>query len=34
VASNALAKEVLSWNPTRSDLNTIVTDAWAAHQTL
>jgi UDP-glucose 4-epimerase len=34
VASNARAKEVLGWNPKRSDLNTIVTDAWAAHQTL
>jgi UDP-glucose 4-epimerase len=34
VASNARAKEVLGWNPQRSDLHTIVTDAWAAHQTL
>jgi UDP-glucose 4-epimerase len=34
VASNALAKEVLNWNPTRSELSTIVSDAWAAHQTL
>ncbi len=34
VASNARAKEVLGWNPKRSDLNTIATDAWVAHQTL
>jgi UDP-glucose 4-epimerase len=34
VASNACAKEVLGWKPQRSDLRTIVTDAWAAHQTL
>jgi UDP-glucose 4-epimerase len=34
VASNARATEVLNWKPTRSDLHTIVTDAWAAHQTL
>jgi UDP-glucose 4-epimerase len=34
VASNERAKELLGWNPGRSDLKTIVTDAWAAHQTL
>jgi UDP-glucose 4-epimerase len=34
VASNARATDVLGWNPQRSDLDTIVTDAWAAHQTL
>jgi UDP-glucose 4-epimerase len=34
VASNARAREVLRWTPNRSDLNTIVSDAWAAHQTL
>ena len=34
VASNRRAKEILNWIPTRSDLTTIVRDAWAAHQTL
>jgi UDP-glucose 4-epimerase len=34
VASNERAKAVLGWNPARSDLTTIVADAWAAHQTL
>jgi UDP-glucose 4-epimerase len=34
VASNERAKEVLGWNPVRSELTTIVSDAWVAHQTL
>lgn len=34
VASNDRARSLLSWNPTRSALATIVSDAWAAHQTL
>jgi UDP-glucose 4-epimerase len=34
VASNGRARSVLGWNPTKSDLETIVSDAWAAHQTL
>jgi UDP-glucose 4-epimerase len=34
VASNERAKDILGWNPARSDLETIVSDAWAAHQTL
>jgi UDP-glucose 4-epimerase len=34
VASNARAKDVLGWTPLRSDLTTIVSDAWIAHQTL
>ena len=29
IASSALAKAELGWNPTRSDLHTIITDAWA-----
>ena len=31
VASNAKAREVLGWTPTRSDIATIVRDAWAWH---
>jgi UDP-glucose 4-epimerase len=34
VASNALARELLSWEPHRSGLENIVVDAWAAHQLL
>jgi UDP-glucose 4-epimerase len=34
VASNTLARETLGWELKRSDLETIVSDAWAAHQTL
>lgn len=30
IASSALARDVLGWQPERSDLETIVTDAWAA----
>ncbi|OYW00965.1 MAG: hypothetical protein B7X11_04265 [Acidobacteria bacterium 37-65-4] len=33
VASNALAREVLGWQPTKSQLDEIIADAWAAHQT-
>jgi UDP-glucose 4-epimerase len=33
VASNALAREVLGWQPRKSLLDDIVADAWAAHQT-
>ncbi len=32
VASNALARKVLAWEPHRSELERIVTDAWAAHR--
>jgi UDP-glucose 4-epimerase len=32
IASNELAREVLGWNPARSDLEVIVADAWLAHQ--
>ena len=32
VASNDRAREVLGWRLERSDLDTIVRDAWAAHQ--
>ncbi len=31
VASNAKAREVLGWTPKRSDIDTIVADAWAWH---
>ncbi len=34
VASNDFAREVLGWKLERSDLDTIVRDAWAAHQAL
>lgn len=34
VASNVMARDVLGWIPQRSDLDDIVADAWAAHQTL
>jgi UDP-glucose 4-epimerase len=34
VASNARARAALNWEPYRSDLEHIVTDAWAAHQLL
>jgi UDP-glucose 4-epimerase len=34
VASNDFAREVLEWKLERSDLDTIVRDAWAAHQAL
>jgi UDP-glucose 4-epimerase len=32
VASNALARSTLGWEPHRSELENIVHDAWAAHQ--
>jgi UDP-glucose 4-epimerase len=31
-ASGGKAREVMGWNPTHSDIETIVRDAWAAHQ--
>lgn len=34
VASNARARAALHWEPSKSDLVNIVTDAWAAHQLL
>lgn len=34
VAGNGRAQEVLGWRPERSDLASIVTDAWAAHRSL
>jgi len=34
VASNSRAREILRWEPHRSTLDDIVTDAWAAHQDL
>lgn len=34
VASNGRARELLGWNPERSDIQVIVADAWAAHQSL
>ena len=34
VASNGRARSVLGWEPTRSGLENIVSDAWAAHKTL
>jgi UDP-glucose 4-epimerase len=34
VASNDRAREVLGWRLERSDLDSIVGDAWAAHQSL
>ncbi len=34
VASNTRAREILGWEPTRSRLDDIVADAWAAHQAL
>lgn len=34
VASNGRARSLLGWEPTHSDLENIVSDAWAAHQTL
>ncbi len=34
VASNGRARSLLGWDPTRSGLDTIVTDAWAAHKNL
>ena len=34
VASNGRARSVLGWDPTRSGLENIVSDAWAAHKTL
>jgi UDP-glucose 4-epimerase len=32
VASNARARELLGWEPKRADIEVIVSDAWAAHQ--
>ena len=32
VASAAKAKEILGWEPVRSDIRTVVSDAWAWHQ--
>ncbi|GAB3694842.1 UDP-glucose 4-epimerase GalE [Corynebacterium nasicanis] len=34
IASSAKIQEELGWNPTRTDLETIVTDAWAFTRTL
>lgn len=34
VASNAKARETLGWEPQRSRLDDIVSDAWSAHQSL
>ncbi|MEO9181033.1 MAG: NAD-dependent epimerase/dehydratase family protein, partial [Acidimicrobiales bacterium] len=34
VASNIRARSVLGWDPVRSGLKNIVSDAWAAHQQL
>ena len=34
VASNVVASNVLGWRPTRSDLETIVQDAWTSRQAL
>ncbi|HEY5437965.1 MAG TPA: UDP-glucose 4-epimerase GalE [Acidimicrobiales bacterium] len=34
VASNGRARSVLGWEPSRSGLENIVADAWAAHKTL
>ena len=34
IASNEYAREVLGWHLERSDLDTIVRDAWAAHQSI
>ena len=33
VASNALARRVLGWEPARSDLPTLLADAWQWHRT-
>jgi len=33
VASSEKAKRVLNWKPTRSDLETILKDAWLWHST-
>ena len=32
VASAAKAKEILGWEPVRSDIRTVVSDAWTWHQ--
>jgi UDP-glucose 4-epimerase len=34
IASNQLTRELLGWRPEHSDLDVIVGDAWAAHQTI
>jgi len=34
VASNGRARELLGWQPERSDIEIIVADAWAARQSL
>ena len=34
VASNAVAREILGWQPKKSLLDDIVSDAWDAHQTI
>jgi UDP-glucose 4-epimerase len=34
VAGGQLAREILGWRPSKSDLGTIVSDAWAAFSTL
>jgi UDP-glucose 4-epimerase len=34
VASNALAREILRWEPKHSAIDRIVSDAWAAHQSI
>lgn len=34
VASNDLARELLDWEPEHSNIDVIVSDAWAAHQSI
>jgi UDP-glucose 4-epimerase len=34
IASSDRARDVLGWRPERSSLDDIVTDAWAAYQSL
>ncbi|QDP41793.1 UDP-glucose 4-epimerase GalE [Radiobacillus deserti] len=33
IASSAKAKKILGWEPTRTDIQTIISDAWKWHQT-
>ena len=33
IASSAKAREVLGWNPTRTNINRIIEDAWTWHKT-
>ncbi|GAE92255.1 UDP-glucose 4-epimerase [Gracilibacillus boraciitolerans JCM 21714] len=32
IASSDKAKQILGWNPTRTDIHRIITDAWNWHQ--